>query len=390
MHPGAIEARLRAGWTRRGVLAWLLLPLALIFGLLAASRRLLYRLELLPQSRVGRPVVVVGNLVVGGAGKTPLVLALIEALRARGRVPGVISRGHGGSGSAAGLLVAADTPASVAGDEACLIRRRGAVPVAIGRDRVAAARLLLAAHPQVDLIIADDGLQHLALARDVAVAVFDGRGAGNGWLLPAGPLREPLSRLATVDAVVVNGAAPDALPGMTHLSRSAPLTGAATPVTPVTPVSSASTGAAAASAAGAATGANAATAATAPPPPRWFGMQLTPAGAWQLVDPANQQSLSAFRDQNLLAVAGIGQPERFFATLSAAGLRFAHQALPDHHDFAGTTWPAHDGPIVMTEKDAVKCLDRDDPRLWAVRVAASVEPGLVDLILERVRGSATA
>lgn len=354
MRPAATEPWLQRAWTRRGVPACLLAPLALCFGILVALRRALYRTGLLRSTRVGRPVVVVGNLVAGGAGKTPLTLALIDALRAAGHTPGVISRGHGGSASAAGALLPAATDApdpARYGDEPCLIRRKTGAPVAMGRDRVAAARRLIAAHPEVDVLIADDGLQHYALARDVELAVFDARGAGNGWLLPAGPLREPLTRLAMVDAVVCNGAA-----NATLLRR---LPGGI---------------------------------------PR-FTMSVAPRAAWQLIAPENRRPLSDWRDARIQALAGIGVPQRFFDTLAAAGLRSTNLALPDHYAFpagdngAAELFDAAADVILITEKDAVKCLGRSDladPRVWVVEVAATLDAGLVESILEKLRGSTTA
>jgi len=353
-HAG-LAARLQAGWTRRGPLARALWPLALLFGLVVALRRTLYRRGLLRQTRLARPVVVIGNLVVGGAGKTPLVLALVAALRARGRTPGVISRGYGGSASAAGAVLPAKLPdhgpatqttqaALTYGDEACLVKRRSGVPMAVGADRVLAGQRLLAAHPEVDVILCDDGLQHYALARDVEIAVFDNRAFGNGWLLPAGPLREPLERLREVDALVINGA-PHGAARLVALSGGAPL----------------------------------------------LRMEVRGNTAWRLTRPLERVPLASLAGRKLRALAGIGQPERFFDLLAGAGLRFTREALPDHHDFRGhVVGGPPDEVVLMTEKDAVKCAGLNDPRLWVVPVDAEVEPRLVDLILENIRGRPTA
>ncbi|HEY0858325.1 MAG TPA: tetraacyldisaccharide 4'-kinase, partial [Albitalea sp.] len=191
--PGSPQ-RLAQAWGSRGPLACALLPLALLYGAVAALRRSLYRVGVLRARRVGVPVVVVGNLIAGGAGKTPTVQAVVAALRSQGWCPGVISRGYGRSDEGPVVHVGGNTPSEQAGDEPLLLHIRAGVPVVVARDRVAAAQALLSVHPEVDVIVSDDGLQHLRLARDVQLIVFDERGAGNGWLLPAGPLREPLPR----------------------------------------------------------------------------------------------------------------------------------------------------------------------------------------------------
>lgn len=338
--------RLQRAWLQRGPLAALLWPASLLFGLLGTLRRILYRRGLCAISRPTRPVVVIGNLLVGGAGKTPLVLNLIEALRQQGRTPGVISRGYGGSDSARGAVLPTPLPDDAArrfGDEATLIRQRSAVPMAIGARRALAAQRLLAVHPEVDLILCDDGLQHYALARDVEIAVFDGRGTGNGWLLPAGPLREPLSRLRSVDAIVLNG---DRAPGL----------------------------------------------------PDWAGpvfhMRVAGSMAYALGDASVTRPLTWFRDQAVLAVAGIGQPERFFDMLESAGLRIRRRPLPDHYRYQEDVFDGPAGELVlMTEKDAVKCAEvgnADCGRFWVVPVDATLDAGLTELILEKTRGRATA
>ena len=208
--------RLQRAWLTRGALAYALLPLALLFLAVTAVRRRLYRIGWLRTHHVSAAVVVVGNLVAGGAGKTPTVIAIVAALRRHGYTPGIVSRGYGVA--IEGVLdVTPDLPATRCGDEPLLLHLRTGAPVVVGRDRVAAARHLLRQHPAVDVIVSDDGLQHLALARNVQVIVFDERGAGNGWLLPAGPLREPLPRslpprsLVLYNAPVVSTPLPGAL-----------------------------------------------------------------------------------------------------------------------------------------------------------------------------------
>ena len=318
---------------RAGACRWLvplLLPLSGLFALLAAARRRAYRAGWLPVTRLPVPVLVVGNLTAGGAGKTPLTLRLLQWLRAAGYTPGVISRGYGGAARKP-MPVSADSDAAMVGDEPILLARRGGCPVWIGRARAEAGRSLLAFHPEVDVLVADDGLQHYALARDLEIVVVDGeRGFGNGHLLPAGPLREPLSRLASVDAVVINGDG------------------------------------------GAATGA-----------PTGFAMALVGARFVNLADPTRVVDAAAFRPGPVGAVAGIGHPERFFAQLRRMGLDIAPRAFADHHAYVADDLPA--GAVVMTEKDAVKCagFGRDD--LWYLAVDAEVDAGLNTLIVNLLK-----
>lgn len=333
-----LAERLPRLWYRRRLALVLLpfVPLMLLFALLSGLRRAAYRCRLLAAERLPVPVVVVGNLVAGGAGKTPLTLALVEALRARGRRPGIVSRGYGAAAGAA-RLVAADSRPDAVGDEPLLLARRSGVPVAVCRDRVAAARALLAAHPECDVIVADDGLQHYRLARDVEIALFDGRGAGNGWLLPCGPLREPLSRLAGVDAVVWHG-----LP--VQLPRRA---GKA---------------------------------------PR-FGMRLEGARFHALADAARTCAAADLAGRPLHALAGIGDPARFFRTLQALGLDVVEHPFPDHHAYTAEDLRFADGDVVlMTEKDAVKCAGLIAGEAWVLPVSAVVDDGLIERILEKIDG----
>lgn len=313
-------------WHRRGPFAWLLLPVGAAFLALVVLRRLLYRLGVLPSVRLPVPVVVVGNIIVGGAGKTPLVLWLAEELARRGRRPGVISRGHGGSGAV--REVHRDGDPAEAGDEPLLIRRRAGCPVFVGRDRVAAAQALLAAHPECDIIVSDDGLQHYRLARDVEIAVMDGRGVMNGWPLPAGPLREPALRLGTVDAVVANGWTGDA----------------------------------------------------------GFRMALRGEAFYRLDAAAETSTAAGFAGQRLHAVAGIGDPRRFFDHLSAMGLRFEAHPFPDHHPYAAGDLDFSGDAILTTEKDAVKFGGLSKLPVWALPVTAQVEPDLAQFVLEKIDG----
>ena len=318
-------------WYRLSPVSVLLYPLSLVFRLAVALRRLLYRLGVLASVRVGIPVVVVGNLTVGGTGKTPLVLALAEALRLRGLRPGILSRGYGGTGVSPRAVAPGDEAERV-GDEPVLLAERSGCPVWIGADRVAAAHALRAAHPACNVILCDDGLQHYRLQRDFEISVEDERGAGNGLLLPAGPLREPADR--AVDARVVNGAEPR---------------------------------------------------------PGFFAMRLAAAGLYRVADPPAQLARQELSGRRLHAVAGIGNPDRFFATLSRMGLAFSAHPFPDHHAFRAADLQFEDSDLVlMTEKDAVKCRRFGRHDLVAVRVEAEIDPALVELILERIRGRAPA
>lgn len=339
----SLESTLTRAWLRRGPLACALWPLSLLFRALAGLRAVLYRTGLLQSGRLPVPVVVVGNIFIGGTGKTPLTIWLAEALLAAGLRPGVISRGHGGEGETP-RAVTPGSDAREVGDEPLLIARRAKVPVFVGRKRVEAGRALLAAHPDVDVLITDDGLQHYALARDLEIILFDGRGVGNGWLLPAGPLREPPSRRR--DFTVVN--APEIGPELARAVGGQP-----------------------------------------------FRMQLAGDSAERLMDPSERAPLAGFAGRRILAAAGIGNPGRFFAMLRNAGLAFAELALPDHYDFRENPFAASDADVILiTEKDAVKCGQlenlKHDPRLWVVPVTARIDAALAEQIVEKCRGRSTA
>lgn len=344
MNPNRFADRVRARaeafvarqWQRRGALAWALVPLAGVFGVLAALRRASFALGWRESIRVGVPVVVVGNVTVGGTGKTPTVIALVEALRAAGFTPGVVSRGYGAKITAPRAVTALSRP-SEAGDEPLLIARRTGAPVWVCPDRVAAAKALAAAHCDVDVIVSDDGLQHYCLARDVELVVFDQRLGGNGFLLPAGPLREPLSRRR--DATLVNDPSNRALP----------------------------------------------------PWPDTFALALTPGDAWHLREPGLRRPLAQFAGEQVLAAAGIGAPERFFATLRAAGLTPQTCPLPDHHAFGDDPFAqAQADAILVTEKDAVKLGACRDARIWVVPVEAALPSRLIALVVEKLRGRSSA
>ncbi|HTJ95642.1 MAG TPA: tetraacyldisaccharide 4'-kinase [Pararobbsia sp.] len=323
-------------WQKRGGLAWLLWPLSLVFGAIAALRRASFALGLRKVERMDVPIVVVGNVTVGGTGKTPTVIALALALRKAGLTPGIVSRGYGARVEAP-VEVRDDSRAGDVGDEPLLIRRRSAAPVVVHPDRVRAVRALRAAHPEVDVVISDDGLQHYRLGRDAEIVVFDHRLGGNGFLLPAGPLREPLSRRR--DATLVNNPYDRALPAW----------------------------------------------------PDTFALTLTPGDAWNVANPALRRPLSQFAHSRVLASAGIGAPERFFATLRAQGISPSTRALPDHYRFDSNPFGDDDvDAVLITEKDAVKCTAWRDDRLWAVPVEAVLDPRLIALVVEKLRGRTPA
>ncbi len=312
-------------WLERGALAALLWPLSLLYGLAWQLNRWAYRRGWRRAERARVPVVVVGNLIVGGAGKTPTVRAVVAALATHGWTPGIVSRGYRRRGDGDDVvLVTADSASADVGDEPLLLRRATGAPVAVGRDRPAAVRALLDHAPRVDVIVADDGLQHLALARDVEVLVFDERGVGNGWLLPAGPLREPLPRDVGPRQVVLYNADAPTTPLAGHTARR-----------------------------------------------RLAG--VVPLADWWRGAPADAAALAALRGRRVWAAAGMAQPARYFAMLADAGLDIEPLALPDHHDYATLPWP--DGvDVVVTEKDAVK-LDAErcaGARVWVA--ALDFEP----------------
>lgn len=325
-----------------------LLPVSWLFRLVVAARHWMYRCGLLSAYRLEAPVVVVGNLTVGGSGKTPLVLWLVEHLRDLGYRPGVISRGYGGAETGVRSVKPESDPGDV-GDEPALLARRSGVPVFVGRDRVAAGQALLAAYPECNVIVSDDGLQHLRLRRDVEIVVFDGRGPGNEQLLPAGPLREPLRRLSTVSALVWNSA---------HLDR--PAFGQFKQDLPQ------------------------------------FMMRLEAQRFYSLTNRDSFCSAHELRGRRLYALAGIGDPSRFFDQLTALGLVFEAYPFPDHHRYRASDLAfASDGVLLMTEKDAVKCIAVTTCEAWILPVNAHIPDAangqsLLDIIQEKIDGCTAA
>lgn len=363
MGPGAEAAtsspdeRPRARWSERLQARWysalppplLWRPASALFSLIAGARRRLYGAGLLHAGHPGVPVVVVGNRIVGGAGKTPVTIAIVEALSAQGWQPAVVSRGYGARvrgvrpvDPRGGAIEAA-----AVGDEPLLIARRTGVPVLVGRDRLAAAQAVRAAHPATDVIVCDDGAQHLRLARDLDVLVFDERGAGNGALLSAGPLREPLDAPAAAPACLVLYNAP---------APSTPLPGHVAGRSLAAPVS----------------------------------LQ-----AWWAGEPADAEGWATLQGRSIRAVAGIAHPARFFEALRAQGFAVQPIALRDHDDFASLPWPPADAgdpaaprDLIVTEKDAVKLdparLARERPgdRVWVAPMRLALPAAFLDAMAQ--------
>lgn len=324
--------RIERAWYAGPAWLWLLRPLEGLFRAVSALRRGLYARGLLRSHRAGVPVVVVGNITVGGTGKTPIVIALVEALQAAGHRPGVVSRGYGGSGGAYPQTVTADSDPAQVGDEPLLIARRTGAPCVVDPDRGRAAARL-EAEGGVNLIISDDGLQHYGLQRDFEIAVLDAqRRTGNGWCLPAGPLREAVGRLASVDWVLYRGGDGER-----------------------------------------------------------DGVRYLPMALVDVVSGEQKGFRPRALSPRVRAIAGIGQPAQFFASLRAAGFEVVEAVFPDHHRYCREDLQhpvpgiADDTPVIMTEKDAVKCaglLTPDDAgRYWYLRIDAQLPASLVDAVL---------
>ena len=311
-------------------MAWLAFPFDCLFRALLSFRCFLYRVAILGSWRSSVPVIVVGNITVGGTGKTPLVIWLVKQLKARGYAPGIISRGYKGAAKATKQVLDKDS-ASLVGDEPLLIARRTTCPVWIGKDRSGAARALMQAHPECDVIISDDGLQHYALQRDFEIVVVDGtRMYGNQSMLPFGPMREPLNRLSSVDAVVVNGSE-----SSSQVDE--------------------------------------------------FQMRLSGDQFYALHSSEEMVRADYFQNKKIHAVAGIGNPTRFFSYLQGLGLDVVEHWFPDHHQFQAADLQIPDADIIlMTEKDAVKCLHFVQDNVWVLPVEAQVSGGLEDKVVEKI------
>jgi tetraacyldisaccharide 4'-kinase len=331
-----LAQRLQRDWwrPRLTLLTALLTPLSALYALLAALPRLAYRFGLRRPQPLPVPVIVVGNLIVGGAGKTPTVIAIVQALRRAGRTPGVISRGYGRRDDAP-QIVSPTSPAADVGDEPLLIHLRTGAPVAVARDRVAAARMLCEAHREIDVLVSDDGLQHHRLPRCAQVLVFDERGAGNRWQLPAGPLRQPLPRNVPRRSVVLYNAAAAATP-LAGWTAARTLAGA------------------------------------------------TALDAWWRGESPSIAALQALSGRNALAAAGMAHPQRFFAALAAAGVPTRPCPLPDHHPFETLPWAADTTDVIVTEKDAVKLQPQraGATRVWVAALDFTLPPGFTDALLQ--------
>jgi len=319
-------------WYEGAAWLYLLRPLSLLFeGLVAIRRRRLCA----TQCALPVPVVVVGNIAVGGTGKTPAVMALIEALQDAGLRPAVVSRGYGGRAPYQPYSVTDDDDPALCGDEALLIRRRGACPVVVDRQRDRAAQWLLT-HTDCNVIVSDDGLQHYRLWRSFELVLIDGaRGLGNGWCLPAGPLREPPQRLQQVDHVLING---DDQRAVSRLCAAG----------------------------------------------RYSQMQLLPE-CWINLQDGAQVAVDALplQGRRLQAMAGIGHPQRFFGLVGSLGYDIAAcHHFGDHHRYRAEDLPLDDNAVlVMTEKDAVKCAQWATAQCWYLRVRAVPAPELLQLVV---------
>ncbi|MDX1528257.1 MAG: tetraacyldisaccharide 4'-kinase [Gammaproteobacteria bacterium] len=325
-----MQQQLEAIWYGDHPLGTCLAPAGWLFAMVVALRRRLYRWGLLAKTRLPVPVVVIGNITVGGTGKTPLVVWAAELLRQRGHQPGIVCRGYLGQATSWPQQVRRDSDPAMVGDEAVMLARRTDCPVVAAGPARAEAAVALVKHSGCDLVLSDDGLQHFALARDLEIAVIDGeRLYGNGRCLPAGPLREPVARLKSVDFVVVNG--DSSMEG--------------------TP------------------------------------MRLEPGAPTSLSDPGRQATFSAFRDKPVHAACGIGNPLRFFRLLQSKGLEVIPHRFPDHHAFKpGDLDFDDDLPVLMTEKDAVKCARFAGDKMWYVPVNAVLPSTFTAEFLQAIGG----
>lgn len=317
-------------WYRRSLtwLTFLLLPFAYLFRLIVKVRLLLYRYNFIETIHFPMPVIVVGNLTVGGTGKTPLVIWLARFLMEQGFRPGIVSRGIGGEKQTVPLWVDAHADPFVVGDEAVLLARHSRCPVVICVDRVAAVKELIA-HVNCNVILSDDGLQHYHLGRHIEIAVLDGdRGLGNAWLLPAGPLRESSRRLQEVDFVVQQG-------GVV--------------------------------------------------PSNYFELTLQGTSLISIQDAQKKLPLEDLRGKKVYAVAGVGNPQRFFSTLRQNGLEIIERIFPDHYLYNLADFKEFGAwPILMTEKDAVKCMQLADERFWYLPVGAQMDARFQKALLEKL------
>ena len=316
-------------WYHPQPIRWLLWPLSALYCSIVRLRQYCYRIGLCTQTSLDVPVIIIGNISVGGTGKTPFLIWLAEQLQQAGFHPGIISRGYGGRSEHYPLIVNAASKASQVGDEPLVIYRQTACPIVVGPDRVAAGQMLLNTY-DCNIIISDDGLQHYALKRDIEIVIIDSQQLfGNEYYLPAGPLRESLSRLNSVDFIIHNG----------HYENAE------------------------------------------------FTMELIQGEAINLTNPKLRKNLSTFQQQKLHAVAGIGNPQRFFNQLIAKGLTIENHAFADHHSFHANDFHfTDDNPIVMTEKDAVKCQEFANKNMWYIPIKATISGKLSQKLISTLTG----
>jgi tetraacyldisaccharide 4'-kinase len=321
------------GWTHKNILYYVLLvPLSWLFSLIVKLRQMAYHFGTFKSQAMPVPVIVVGNINIGGSGKTPVVIWLVDQLKKYGFKPAVISRGYGGK-SVEPTAVKASSDADLVGDEPLLIAMRTHCPVWVGANRANVAKALLDANPHVDVIVSDDGLQHYALKRIFEIAVVNEDFKADDKLLPAGPLREPVSRLASVDAVICNGA--DILKSIDH--------------------------------------------------PNGFLMQLKGEQFYNLAHPSISVTVADFKRKTIKAMAGIGKPARFFAFLRGLGLSFSTVSFADHHAFTEADISGIDCDVlIMTEKDAVKCRKFAQKNHWVLPVDVKMDDQLMPLILTKL------
>lgn len=316
-------------WYQPQPIRWLLWPLSLLYQAILQFRKGLFRLSILKQRHLPVPVIIVGNITIGGTGKTPFVIWLAKQLQQAGYRPGIISRGYGGKAETYPQSVTPDSDPAIVGDEPIIISRHTKCPMVVAPDRFAAGKILLQ-HYDCNIIISDDGLQHYALGRDIEIVIVDGqRQFGNQLCLPAGPLREPISRLQNVDFIVENQGSADAN----------------------------------------------------------YTMILSQLNAVNLADPTKTQTLLSFTGQCVHAIAGIGHPQRFFDQLTAQGLHVISHAFDDHHFFQPIDLDFKDDkPIIMTEKDAVKCQRFAGNNTWYIPIEATISGKLDQHILQKLAG----
>lgn len=333
---------IQKAWRRKNAVFYcVLIPLSWIFALLTLLRRSAYQFNVLKSYQLPVPVIIVGNIHMGGSGKTPVVIWLVQQLKLRGYHPAVISRGYGGSAKLP-TAVNANSDPEVVGDEPVLIANRCDCPIWVGADRVRVGAELLKAYPDCNVIISDDGLQHYRLQRDMEIAVIDAENyLNNAHLMPAGSLREAISRLQTVDAVIKNG---HENPEEHHHDS---VTNA-------------------------------------------YLMQLTGAEFYNLAEPKLKATAVDFKRKSIKALAGIGHPTRFFEHLRLLGLNFASSSFDDHHAFtAADLYKMECDILLMTEKDAVKCKSFAKSHHWVLPVEAKIDDDLMQLVLQKISKSRT-